>query len=245
MESINTKGQSKTIIDFLGFYRRKILYVAAAVLAGIVLAAFYAYIIATPMYESTAQIYVLSSKDSVLNLSDLQIGSYLTSDYQLVFQTWEVNEMVISELNLPYSVKQMRKMLKVTNPSNTRVLSITVRSQNAAEAAVIANKYADVAMNYITNVMQTERPTLLSEALKPIEPVSPNKKLIIAVTALICFALATWVLFIIYLRDDRIVDSQDIERTLGMTPLAVIPTVELKDNIKGNDRRGRSSSKKL
>ena len=241
----STNEQTKTIEEFLGYLRSKILYVVAAVLAGVVLSAFYVYVIAVPVYESTAQIYVVSSKDSVLNLSDLQIGSYLTSDYQLVFETWEVNEMVISELNLPYSVTELKKMTTVTNPSNTRALQITVRSKDAAEAAAIANKYAEVAMDYITNIMQTERPTLLSEAIQARKPALPKKKLIVCVSALVCFALATWILFVLYLRDDRIVDSQDIERVTGMMPLAVIPLTEHRESVKGNDRRGRSTAKKL
>lgn len=245
MDNTNVREQSKTIDDFLGYYRRKIVYVIIAVLASALLSSFYAFIIATPKYESMAQIFVVSSKDSVLNLSDLQIGSYLASDYQLVFQTWEVNEKVISDLNLPYTVTELKKMLKVTNPSNTRVLQIAVQSENAAEAAIIANKYAEVAMDYITNVMQTERPTLLSEALQARKPVSPNKKLIVGVSAFAAFVLASWALFIRYLRDDRVTDSQDVEHITGMVPLAVIPMIENKENMKGNDRRGHSSVKKL
>ena len=34
----------------------------------------------TPMYKATATIYVVSRNDSVLNFSDLQVGSELTSD---------------------------------------------------------------------------------------------------------------------------------------------------------------------
>ena len=57
----------------------------------------------TPMYQATATIYVLSPRDSAINMSDLQIGTELTSDYIKVFQMWEVHEGVISNLDLPYS----------------------------------------------------------------------------------------------------------------------------------------------
>lgn len=245
MDITKRNEQNKTLLDFLTYCRQKFVYLLAAILVGAVLSVFYAFIIATPMYESTAQLYVVSSKDSVLNLSDLQIGSYLTSDYQLVFQTWEVNEKVIADLNLPYTVTELKKMLKVTNPSNTRALQIAVRSRDAAEAAAIANKYAEVAMDYISDVMQTERPTLLSEALQARKPVSPNKKLIVGVSTFVCFVLALWTLFVMYLRDDRIVDARDVENATGMAPLAVIPLSGEKDSKKGKNRRGRSSAKKL
>ena len=45
----------------------------------------------TPMYEATAIIYVLSNRDSAINVSDLQLGSELTQDYIKVFDMWETN----------------------------------------------------------------------------------------------------------------------------------------------------------
>ena len=40
----------------------------------------------TPMYQATSTIYVLSRRDSAINMSDLQIGTALTSDYIKVFK---------------------------------------------------------------------------------------------------------------------------------------------------------------
>ena len=54
--------------------------IAATALAGAVLAALYTFFLVTPMYKATATIYVVSRNDSVLNFSDLQVGSELTSD---------------------------------------------------------------------------------------------------------------------------------------------------------------------
>ena len=71
-------------------------FIAAAAAAGAVLAALYTFLLVTPLYKATSTIYVVSRNDSVLNLSDIQIGSALTSDYIKVFEMWEVHEKVIS-----------------------------------------------------------------------------------------------------------------------------------------------------
>ena len=75
-------------------------FIAAAAAAGAVLAALYTFLLVTPLYKATSTIYVVSRNDSVLNLSDIQIGSALTSDYIKVFEMWEVHEKVISALYL-------------------------------------------------------------------------------------------------------------------------------------------------
>ena len=66
-------------------------------------------------------------------------------------------------------------MVSVTNPSDTRLLNITVTSEDPVEATNMANEYASVACDYIYQVMGTEEPRLFSEALQPTSPVSPNK----------------------------------------------------------------------
>lgn len=81
------------------------------------------------MYKATATIYVVSRNDSVLNFSDLQVGSELTSDYIKVFEMWEVHEKVISNLDLNYTYTDMASMLSVTNTSDTRMLDITVTNR--------------------------------------------------------------------------------------------------------------------
>ena len=68
-------------------------------------------------------------------------------------------------------------MLTVTNDADTRMLDITITSPSAEEAAMIANEYADVASRYIEETMSTDRPNIMSTALVPVNPVSPNKTL--------------------------------------------------------------------
>ena len=60
-----------------------ILQIIACFLAGALLAFGFTYFFVTPMYQASASIYIVSaSNNSIVNLTDLQIGSPLTSDYQ-------------------------------------------------------------------------------------------------------------------------------------------------------------------
>lgn len=235
--SLRQASESVKEVDLLDFFRyacRKFKIIAAASLTGFLLAAIYAMVIATPIYEATTQLYVVNSKESVVNLSDLQMGTYLTSDYRLVFQTWEVNQQVIENLGLPYTVNELRSMLEVTNPSNTRALFITVSSPDAAEAAMVANEFAEVASQYISDTMLTDKPTIFSTALEPLSPAKPRVLLCVLLGLLIGLLVSTWGLFIAYTRDDKINTGDDILKYTGTHPLAIIPVAE-----KAYERRNR------
>ena len=55
----------------------------------------------TPLYEATSSLYIVSaSNNSVVNLTDLQIGSQLTADYQELMRSRPLLEDVISRLAL-------------------------------------------------------------------------------------------------------------------------------------------------
>lgn len=215
------------LFDFLFYAKNHAKIVAWSMLIAAFCTLFYVLAIASPVYEATSQLYVVNSRDSVINLSDLQIGSYLTSDYQWVFQTWEVNQQVIDNLSLPYTVDEMKDMLTVENPSNTRILRITFESKNVQEVAAVANEYAEVAGQYISDYMLTSKPSIISVALEPLKPVRPKKILTTVVVTLLVGLFDLWCLFIRFLTDDKIKTAADIRKHFGTEPLAIIPVTRM------------------
>ena len=194
------------------------LALAFALAAGVVTIYF-----VTPMYEATATIYVLNRRDSAINMSDLQIGTALTSDYIKVFKMWEVHEEVISNLGLPYTYKQMMNSLSIVNESSTRMLDITFKSPSAEEAAAVANEYAKVASQYIADTMSTDKPNIMSVALVPANPVSPSKTKNVLLGFMAGMVLACGIITVRMLMDDKYKTAEDIRRYTGLTTLAVVP----------------------
>lgn len=200
--------------------------IAVTAVTGAVLMALYTFFLVTPMYKATATIYVVSRNDSVLNFSDLQVGSELTSDYIKVFEMWEVHEKVISNLDLDYTYTNMASMLSVTNTSDTRMLDITVTNPDPEEAAAIANEYADVGAKYISEKMKTDEPTLMSSARVPENPFSPNKAKNILLGFVVGFVLACAVVVLRTMLDDTYKSADDIRKYAGMVVLASIPLAD-------------------
>lgn len=221
--------QEEETIDLLELFMGLLAHwklIAATALAGAVLAALYTFFLVTPMYKATATIYVVSRNDSVLNFSDLQVGSELTSDYIKVFEMWEVHEKVISALNLDYTYSEMASMLSVTNTADTRMLDITVTDSDPEEAAAIANEYAEVGTKYISEKMKTDEPTLMSSARVPVNPFSPSKAKNILLGFALGFVLSCGVVVLRVLLDDTYKSADDIRKYTGMVVMASIPLAD-------------------
>ncbi len=192
-----------------------------AVLMGI-----YTFYFVTPMYEATSTIYVLSRSDSAINMADLQIGTALTQDYIKVFDMWEVHEEVISRLDLPYTYEEIQDMLTVTNTSNTRMLDITIKDASPEEAALIANEYARVVSQFIADTMSTDKPSIMSVALVPANPVSPNKTRNIMIGFLLGALLAAGIVTVRFIMDDKYKTADDIRKETGLFTLPEVPVEE-------------------
>lgn len=211
------------------------LIIGLALLLAIAMGVYTTYYV-VPMYQATSTIYVLSRKDSAINMSDLQIGTALTSDYIKVFQMWEVHEEVISNLNLPYTYSQMRGRLSVVNDSNTRMLDITFKSPDPKEAAAVANEYAKVVSQYIADTMFTDKPSIMSVALEPANPVSPNRTRNIMLGFILGAVIASAIVIVQMLMDDKYKTAEDIRKYTGLVTLAVVP-MEKEDGNKPRSRR--------
>lgn len=215
------------LVDLLYRLLDNLKYVIlASVLCAIIAGAYTVYFM-HPQYQATAKLYVVNSRDSAINLADLQIGSFLTSDYQEVFKTWEVHEEVLTDLNLNYTYKQLQGMLSVTNPANTRVLNITVTSGDPKEATLIANKYAGVAQDYIQKTMDTQSPNVLSAALEPTAPIGPNKTRNVLLGFILGAFLTIAIITVRFLLDDKLKNADDIRKYVGMETLAVIRKLDM------------------
>lgn len=231
-------------IDLIGFLFRlleRFWLIALAAILGTV-GAWYHARSSVPIYSATAKMYIVSPGDSLINFSDLQLGTVLTLDYQEVFKTWEVHEMVRKELNLDYTYSQMQSMIGVSNPEDTRVLYLTAVHSDPQMAADIANAYARAAKVFITNSMRGEEPTDFSIALVPSVPLSSGKRATIIKGFLLGTVLAVGLLFVQYILDDRPQNPEDILNAAGIPTLAILPSVkEVKRKARQTKRRHQHS----
>ena len=180
-----------------------------------------------PKYTSTTRIYVVSrSSDTSLTNQDLQAGSYLVNDYKEVITSSEVLSSVIDQEKLSMSTGELSKEIAVTIPTDTRVISISVTDTDAQRACDIANTVREVAAKKIKAVTKVDDVTTLESATKPSHPSSPNVKKNAVIGALAGVFLAIVGILVAEVLDDRVRRPEDIEETLGMTLLGVVPDID-------------------
>ncbi len=224
-------GQEEMEIDLVEllycFYSR-IGWIVAAFLIGGILMGLVTFFLITPKYTATSKVYMVSSNsDSVLDLSDLNLGTSLSKDYAEVLMSRPIYEDVIEDLGLGYTYEELDKMVEVTSVTETRILVINVESPDPAEAKNIANSLAGMAVSRLPGLMGTMEPSLIESAITPDEPSSPSYAKNIMIGALILAVLVMALLTFQFVSDDTLKSTEDVEAAFGVLPLAVIPESEI------------------
>ena len=198
----------------------------AVILAG-TLAFSVSYFFMTPKYQSTSKLYVLSKSTSITSIADIQTGTSLTNDYMVVVKDRPVLDQVIQNLGLNENYAALASKVQLNNPTNSRILEITVTDPNPERAKVIADEIADVSSAFIAEKMQQDPPTIEQYGYADGAPVSPNiiKNTAIGVMVGAMFAMA--IIVISYLFNDTVILPEDIEKKIGLNVLGTLPLEEV------------------
>lgn len=226
------KEQNTNEIDVLSLFkmlwRRKFLIFFVSFLTAVV-ALGYSMFIATPEYSSTTRIYVVNRNQGDnpgLTNQDLQAGSYLVKDYREIILSQDVLGEVVENLNLKMNAKELSSQIRVEVPTDTRIVSITVEDSQPEEASRIANSLREVAAKKIIAVTRVSDVTTLEEAQPATSPSSPNIRRNVLLGFVAGFALIVVIILLTEILDDRVKRPEDVEDTMKLTLLGVIPNID-------------------
>lgn len=215
------------------------LILAVGFVAAIACFAISSYVL-TPYYESTTKIYILNkTDDTAVTYTDVQMGTQLTKDYAELINSRYVIEKVIEQLALEdMEYEDLMKKVSVDTPVDTRIVSITVENTNPELAMRIANCIREVAGEHIQNVMDIEAVNVVETANMPMEKSGPSVVKWTLIGAAAGVFLVCAIILIIFLLDDTIKSTEDVEKYLGLSTLALIPVIS-EDNTAKNRKNKR------
>ena len=181
-------------------------------------------------FESTTKIYVLDKSgaggtNSQSTYSDLQVGMQLTKDYVELIKSRTVLEAVMKDnhLDQTYTYEQFAETVNVQTPADTRIVTITVTNHDPALAQKLADDIRKRSGELIIDTMQIDAVNTYEKANYPDRKSAPSCGRWAVVAALIGALAVSAIVIARYLLDDTIKTSDDVEKYLGLSNLALIP----------------------
>lgn len=228
------------LVELFYYLRHKLIWLILVFLLGGTITGLISYYLLTPKYEATAKVYMVSaSTDSLINLSDLNLGTSLSEDYEEMLRIRPVYEKITEQLKLDYEYEDFLKLIDISTVGNTRVLKITVETEDPEESKNIANLLADHAENYLPDLMETSEPNVAEYAILPEKPSSPDILKNTIIGAFVALLLLGGSFTVRFVMDDTFKSAEDVDHVFGIMPLTVIPESDSKE-LKGKKRKKKN-----
>ena len=191
-----------------------------------IVSAIVSFFLLTPIYQSDATLYIGKNLDSSGELvyNDLLLGNQLVKDYRELVKSRRIANIVLEELGMEHlSAADLSSKLEVNLKNDTRVFQISAQDEDPVLAAKITNKVAQVFQQEVIDIMKVENVQIIDEAVVPVNPVKPNKKMNIAIAFVIGLMLGTGIVFLIEYFDNTIKTPEDIKKYLDIPIIGTIP----------------------
>lgn len=211
--------------EIFNLLRKKLWIIILSCLLFAVSAGLASRFVLTPMYTSSTKLYIVNKSQSLtsLSLSDLQLGTQLTKDYMVLVESRPVTEQVIKNLGLHMTHEELLGIMTLTNPSDTRILDITVEYPDAYLAKQIVDELAVVSAVRIAVIMDIKEPGIVEQGHIAAKQTSPDVLKNTAIFGALGVFFSTAVIIVIHLMNDRIETAEDIEKYLGISVIGLIP----------------------
>lgn len=190
----------------------------------------------TPKYESSITMYVNNKSDSINDVGATKtLASDITASKQLV-PTYiemiksnsvleEVSNLVEEKTHQKYSEKKIRSMMIAEAVSNTEIIKVSIKTEDAAIARDIANAIAAVAEEKIPKFVQPSQVNIIDHAEASNSPVSPNIRNSIILGVLLGFVLSISVIVLREIFDVRVKSTDDLVGRFSYPVLGAIPEI--------------------
>ena len=176
-----------------------------------------------PSYQADASIYITST-DSMISFSDLQLSAALTDDYANIIKSRTVLNRFIDELDLNLNYKQLGALISVDNPDSTHIVDIKVTCDDPELSRNITNALMNISVDQIYQVIGSGEPTVIDYAMaEAVQDVTPGLKKYLMIGALLGALIVCAIVVLRMLTDTTLKTVDDIDRYLHLPVLAAVP----------------------
>lgn len=219
-----------TLKDLWDIFMRRI---TAIVLAAVIVAGGYFAIdrlAFQPMYNSTATLYLLRENENMSVSSgeaanEFNLALKMVNDCNYLIKSRSVVERVIWDLDLDVDYARLRSRISVANPTNTRILEVSVEAESPQQAKDIVDRLCEIGQASITDAMGFQQVNLYEYGTLESRPCNRTGLMTFLLAGTTAALLVYGVYLLAFLLDDRLRTEEDIENVLGLSILAEIPNL--------------------
>ena len=213
--------------DIFHIIRKRVKMIILITLACTLVSGIVSFYVLKPAYESHTSIIVgkpEGTDKTQTEYNDVMLYQKLILTYQEIAKSRVVADQTAAILGNKYTAEAIQKTVTVTPQTDTQILMIKAANADPVEAAKVSSAVSKAFIEQSKIVFPTGGDIqVMDYAIVPVEPVSPNKKMNLAIAFLIGLMGSIGLAFVLEMMDRTIKTEDDIERYIGVPVIGMIP----------------------
>lgn len=208
--------------------KKRWLMIVVITLLATVASAVFSFFIIKPQYEASTKVFI--GKDDgegqAYNQNDVMMYQKLMKTYSEAIKTKDLVSRSLKGTSLDLEPQEVLNNLTVVSVTDTQILQIKYKSKNPKEAQVVIEEIAEEFINTSKELVPNGNIKIIEAVELPEKPVSPNKKMNIAIAFLLGLMVSVGLAFLLEFLDNTFKNKEQLERELDLPVLGSIPNMK-------------------
>lgn len=204
--------------------KRWLMIVSITLIATIISAALSFFVI-KPKYEASTKVFIgkEEGEGQTYSQSDVVMYQQLMQTYSETIKTRDLIENSLKGLNVNISADEVLANLNIVTVTNTQILQIKYTDGNPQVAKAVVENIAEEFMKKSKELVPNGNIQIIESVELPENPVSPNKKMNIAIAFLLGLMVSVGLVFLLEFLDNTFKTKEQLERELDIPVIGAIP----------------------
>lgn len=215
------------IEDIVDVLTKRWKMILSITLAATLISAVVSFFLIAPKYQAVTKLFIgkenTATQDQSYNNNDVQMYQKLLKTYAEVIQTKDLVGQATEKSNLDLDAEDVLKSLTVTPRADTQILEISYINVDPVVSQKVVESVTDQFIDYSTELIPNGNVKIIESVRVPEKPVSPNKKMNIAIAFLLGLMVSVGLSFLIEFMDNTFKTKEQIENILDLPAIGVIP----------------------
>ncbi|MGY3703525.1 hypothetical protein BW731_09085 [Vagococcus martis] len=222
--------ETVSLDEIFQLLKKKWTLIVSMLILGTVISTVVTLFVITPKYSSTTQL-VVQTKDADSNINTDKINSnlLLINTYKDLVKSPTVTEKakdrLVKDGMTDITKDYLSGVVSVEQNQNSQLFSIKAVTTNPIESAAIANTVSEVFQEEAVKMTETNKISIASEATPNNKAVSPNKKVNIAIGAVLGLIVGVMLALLGELFNRTVRSEEFVSETIGVPILGTLPIV--------------------
>lgn len=222
--------ETVSLDEIFQLLKKKWALIVSMLILGTIISTIVTFFVITPKYSATTQL-VVQTKDSDSNINTDKINSnlLLINTYKDLVKSPPVTEkakdILVKDGMTTITEEFLTGAISVEQNQNSQLFSIKAVTEDPIESATIANTVSEVFQKEAVKMTDTDKISIASKAVPNNKPVSPNKKVNIAIGAVLGLIVGVMLALLGELFNRTVRSEEYVTETLGVPILGTLPLV--------------------